>query len=139
MSPTDRAGRLPIHYAAVDDKPEELRQLIQSGQDVNVQDVQGWTPLHFAAYWGKIDIIRILLKNGADVASTNHAGYTPLDLAASSTKDNVIEGAKLIFQHGGNPHHKDTLGGDTISYLESLNPDSPKKELLKFFREHGVE
>jgi len=139
MTAPDRGGRLPIHYTAVDDKAEELRELIASGEDVNAQEQQGWTPLHFAADRGELDIARILLEAGADVSLANRAGYTPLDLASSSSTPNTNEVAKLIFLHGGNPRHKDLHGGDTMRFLEMLGPDSPKGELLKFFREHGVE
>jgi len=139
MDTPDRAGRLPIHYTAVDDKPQELRELIASGENINVQEGQGWTPLHFAAHWGSLDIANILLESGADVSIVNHAGYTPLDLAVVSSKPNTGEVAKAIFLHGGDPHHKNHRGNDSMRFLEMLSPDSDRKELLGFFREHGVE
>lgn len=139
MDYPDRAGRLRIHYAVVDDNIDELKDCITSGQDVNAQEEQGWTPLHFAADGGNINAAKILLEAGANTEIANNRGYTPIALAAASPAPDSLDVAKVIYQYGGNPYHKNMRGNDTVRFLELLSPGSQKKELLELFRERGVE
>lgn len=138
-SAPDSAGRLSIHYAASDNIPEKLRAIISSGEDIDIQDNHGWTALHFAADCGNLEPAKILLDAGADLSLISRQHKTALDRAVATPAPGGVDVAKLIFLRGGDPHHKDDLGNDAISYLEMLDPDSRKKPLLEFFREHGVE
>ena len=42
-----------------------VRELVERGASLNVQDYQGWTPLHVAAFIGHINAMKVLLRNGA--------------------------------------------------------------------------
>src|SRR5262245_5185128 len=42
----DRAGRTPLHYAAVDGDVALVKQLLASGMNPSAPDDDGWTPLH---------------------------------------------------------------------------------------------
>ena len=44
-----------------------VRQLIQTGLDVNAYDKSGWTPLLRAAYHGDVEVARELIRANADV------------------------------------------------------------------------
>jgi len=46
--------QVPLHTAAKYGHADCAEILIESGSDVNVQDVNEWTPLHFAAELGDI-------------------------------------------------------------------------------------
>merc|ERR1719359_2808241 len=62
---------------------EEVRDLLESGVDVNAKDKHGWTSLHYASRAGNINIMKILLNKGADAhAKTYTEGVTPLHCAS---------------------------------------------------------
>lgn len=73
----DRAGRLRIHYAVVDDNIDELKECIASGQDVNAQEGQGWTPLHFAANMGNLEVTKYRCQEAAQLSGTTRAILLP--------------------------------------------------------------
>ena len=81
MSELDRAGRSPLHYAAVDGDAELARKLLSVGQDVNLADKQGFTPLHFAAQAQSPATVALLLDNGAHIDAQNAFGASPLLIA----------------------------------------------------------
>jgi ankyrin repeat protein len=54
-----------LHRAAQFGRLEEMRELIDSGEDVN-KKVDGRTPLHYAAKGRNLESLAFLLENGAD-------------------------------------------------------------------------
>ncbi|MBO0730204.1 MAG: ankyrin repeat domain-containing protein [Acidimicrobiaceae bacterium] len=58
MTPNvDRAGRLQLHYAALEGRvPDVAAYLQQHRDDVNLADKAGFTPLHFAAQGQHADV-----------------------------------------------------------------------------------
>lgn len=52
------------------------------GNDVNIQNKDGWTPLHCCAKQGFTDIGKTLIHYGADVNNKSKDGNTPLHIAA---------------------------------------------------------
>jgi len=73
-----------------------IKQLLDSGADVNTAGSKGWTPLTQAAEAGNLSITRMLLDKGADVNGRAHQGCTPLHLAVDVAIERVI-------QTGGQP------------------------------------
>lgn len=65
--------------------PDEVREMLKHGANVNHQDKKGKTALHRAAKAGFIETARILLENGASVFIRDQAEETPLFDAARST------------------------------------------------------
>ena len=45
----DKIERIELHYAVNENNLDKVKELIASGEDVNLQDSAGGTPLHFAA------------------------------------------------------------------------------------------
>jgi hypothetical protein len=45
---------------------EEVKELIESGAEINQEDKQGWTPLSWAAARGNLAVVELLLQNSAD-------------------------------------------------------------------------
>lgn len=79
---TDREGRTPLHYAALEDRVESVRELLANGSDPNEQDRGGLSPLHLAAQQGAVGAAEVLVHAGANVNSADRFGNTPLHKAA---------------------------------------------------------
>jgi ankyrin repeat protein len=98
----DRAGRSPLHYAALDNDVELARSALADGVDPNGADRDGFRPLHFAAQQGAAEVARLLLDAGADVDPANAYGNTPLFVAVFNSRgDGSLIG--LLRARGANP------------------------------------
>jgi len=73
--PTTTASRL-LSWAAISNRPEMARLLIQRGADVNHVDKKGMTPLLYAASvdFGNSAMVDLLLKSGARPAARTKEG-----------------------------------------------------------------
>jgi len=60
---------------------EDVRTLLNSGVDVNVQDVSGATALFYAVSYGRLDCVKLLLEKGANPTLRDQDRCTPLLLA----------------------------------------------------------
>jgi len=68
-----------------------IRQLIESGADVNQQDDQGWTPLNWAAGKGHLEMVKLLVENGADVFKVGRDQRTPYLIALAAGRVEVVK------------------------------------------------
>lgn len=53
-----------------------IKELLDSGTDVNFRDIDKRTALHVAACQGRTDVVRLLLSRGADVDPEDRWGST---------------------------------------------------------------
>ena len=74
---TDKAGRTELMYAVIDKEYKKVKELINSGIDVNAKDNFGNIPLGRAIkpYIDK-RIIEILLKSNSDINIENNSGIS---------------------------------------------------------------
>ena len=64
----DRAGRTPLHLAALGGHIQCVKILLEAGANANVTDNKGGqTPLTLAANKGNIEVVKLLLKYGSDL------------------------------------------------------------------------
>lgn len=55
----------PLHLAAMKGDAEKVKELVESGADVNQRTLLGWTALHFAtAFGGNAATVKLLLDLG---------------------------------------------------------------------------
>lgn len=100
-----RDGRnlAPLHLAAVKNRAEACRILLDAGADVNVTGLVSQdgaaesTPLHLAAETGARDVVELLISRGANVNAVNNFQRTPLFWARKAGKTDVAE---LLVSHG---------------------------------------
>ncbi|MEO5977104.1 MAG: ankyrin repeat domain-containing protein [Chryseolinea sp.] len=70
-------GSSPLISAAVFDKPEMAKVLLDAGADINFQNNDGSTALHTAAFFCRPEIVKMLIDKGADKTIKNKYGATP--------------------------------------------------------------
>ncbi|MBA0781289.1 hypothetical protein Gotri_002227 [Gossypium trilobum] len=87
-------------YMANEGDLEGIKELLDSGTNVNFKDIDGRTALHVAACQGLTDVVRLLLDRGAEVDSKDRWGSTPLADAVYYKNQDVI---KLLEKHGAKP------------------------------------
>lgn len=143
----DASGRTLLQRMCAKGNTDEVRRLVQEGQNINDADFAGITPLHEAALEGHYDITVFLLDSGADinVQSGQMDKDTPLIDAVSNLHYKVVQ---LLLERGANPTIKNAQGQDAIDVLdgaikeyeddsEEVPPDAKKiRKLLQQFSQN---
>jgi len=97
----DFAGRVALHYAALEGRTGEVRQALARGEDVAVSDDAGFTPLHFAAQQGQADVAKVLVEAGAPLEARNKFGNTPLWVAVVNRRTGEGERVVVVLVNAG--------------------------------------
>lgn len=92
--------RVRLMYSANEGDIEGIKEILESGTDVNFRDIDERTALHVAACHGSSDVVQLLLDNGAEVDPKDRWGSTPLADAIHYKNRGVI---KLLEKHGAKP------------------------------------
>ncbi|KAF4947509.1 hypothetical protein FGADI_10354 [Fusarium gaditjirri] len=90
-----------------------LKLLLQSGADINSNDVDGFRPLFLASYNGFNDIVEILIKEGASLDAKTVIGETPLHCSSAMGHLRV---AQLLIQLGADVSSKDNSNRTPLHY-----------------------
>ncbi|RDW94780.1 hypothetical protein BP5796_00543 [Coleophoma crateriformis] len=80
-----------LHTSAALSLSSVIEELLDRGQDLEVQDIHGNRALHFAARFGHTDIVKMLLNVGVELQAQNLHGNTALERAASGGHTNTME------------------------------------------------
>lgn len=107
--------------------PEIPELLINHGANIEETELYGFTPLHLSSFLGNEKVVRLLLDKGARVNSTTKVGATPLHLGKGysnptdklACKNNQLETAKLLIQHGADTTIKDEKGATPFEVSKS--------------------
>ncbi|KAK6932748.1 Serine-threonine/tyrosine-protein kinase, catalytic domain [Dillenia turbinata] len=92
--------KVRLMYLANEGDLEGIKEVLESGIDVNFKDIDGRTALHVAACQGFSDVVDLLLSKGAHIDPKDRWGSTPLADAIHYKNHNVI---KLLEKHGAKP------------------------------------
>src|SRR2546428_5817229 len=106
---TDQDRRSEFRRVLRCDDMHGLRNLLQRGSSVNLQDEHGNTPLMDAALYSKAITVKLLLEQGADPNMTNRDGATVLMRAAGS-----FDTIRLLLNHGANVNARSALGNTPL-------------------------
>ena len=117
--------------AARENRPGVLRQLIQEGNPIHIQDPNGWTPLHHAAFLGHAECVRILL-NEETCNIEDHYGWTALHHAAFLGHAECVR--ILLNEETCNIDHETNDGSTPLTAACANLPIS--KECVKVLCEH---
>lgn len=112
-------GRTELHYAALADDADQIRELIARGEDPDVADGQGFTPLHLAAQERATLAAAALLDAGANVDPVNRHGNTPLWVAVFNARDDggMI---RLLRGHGADPARPNLAGRTPLQLARTI-------------------
>ena len=77
--------------------PEQVREAIEAGADVNMKDAEGQTPLMLAVN-SNPSVVRLLLERGADVHAKTERGFTALMSALRGSAN--VENIHLLVEAG---------------------------------------
>jgi hypothetical protein len=122
---TSRASVVPAEYKEI------LRQLIDSGGEVNQRDAEGSTALHFAAICNAAGIARLLLDKGATVDQRDYIhGTTPLHLAFENDSQEV---GKVLLEDGADPDVRQAQSDTTLLQQSARNGEIDWVDLLLAF------
>ena len=98
---------------------EAVKEFLDQGGNVNLQDEPGMTPLHHAvnSNWeGKnFEIVKLLIERGADAKAIDDTHHTPLHLASKK------ETAELLIDSGADVNAKTQRTGETPLYAAARN------------------
>ncbi|KAB1221480.1 Dual specificity protein kinase splA [Morella rubra] len=89
-----------LMYLANGGDLEGIRELLDSGVDVNFKDIDNRTALHISACQGLSDVVALLLERGAIVDAKDRWGSTPFADAIYYKNHDVI---KLLEKYGAKP------------------------------------
>jgi ankyrin repeat protein len=117
---SDRHGRLPLHYAALNDDVDTARALLDGGADPNARDREGVTPLHIAAQQLSVRVAPLLLERGASIDAQDEYGNTPLARAVFNSRG---DGAmiQLLRGHGADPVRANKSGQTPVGLARLID------------------
>lgn len=118
----------PIHNAARNGTLNRVRELINSGANINERNHQGWTPLMTAAYKGRLPMVSELLNKGANINSRSNDGQTALLYAAFWGQLPIV---KLLLNRGANINVRSGIGYNALMYAVISRNLELVRELLK--------
>ena len=79
LNASNRQGRLLIHFAAFNDRPDIIQFLLDNSANINAPDLIERQPIHYAARSGSVDTLQFLLQNGANLNIPTTHGRLPID------------------------------------------------------------
>ena len=119
-----------LHKAAREGDADRVRELLDTGADVNVRNANKgrlqYTPLHWAAYYGHLEIADILISRGADLDADDPYYSTPLYLAAEEGHPEVVE---FLISKGAKVNVKSSWSGYTPLHRAAWGPVAMRKHL----------
>jgi hypothetical protein len=112
----DTTGYSKELYNAIvkDESPEEVKRILESGENVNARDEYKRTPLYIASYLHLSEIVQILIEKGANVEIPDLDGRTPLNIScfgdgysSSAMRYNTV---KELIENKADVNSKDKKG-----------------------------
>lgn len=130
----DDRGNNALHFAAMYDRVDYAKKLVDYGIDINNKNSSGLNVLMDLCAKPGLKVFKYLIDMGLDVNAKTTNGLTALMIAAGSELPNHIELVKFLIDHGASINEKDVFGNNALKYALG-NFDTEKADLL---RKHGA-
>ena len=106
---------------------EALKQEIENGMSVNLQNKYGWTPLHMAIRRDRRDMVAYLLEQGADIDRVDGVGWTPL---MEAVMDDMPELCAFLLEKGADVTIANQRGGTAGMLVKKFG----RQSMVKYFQ-----
>lgn len=83
-------GNTALMKAAREGNIDIVTDLLDSGADIHMTNVDGNTALWLSCFGGNTEIIKLLIAKGIEIDTLNVNGVTPLMYASSSGRDEIV-------------------------------------------------
>lgn len=97
-----------LRNASLQGDLESVRQIVDSGVNIEEGDQLDRTPLMFASFNGHSEVVSFLIEQGSEVQKQNSEGRTPLMFASSGPFPETVE---ILLENGADPNIKDSVEG----------------------------
>ena len=115
----------------------KVKELINTGVDINSVDSYGYSALHVASSKGLNDIAFFLVDNNIDVNMPDKNGQTILHYVAEY---NQLKLAKAVLDNGANLSIADIHGNEPLwTAVFNDKGRSDRIEIIKLFLEYGAD
>jgi len=134
-SPDDQTAlyRAARTYHNVATSLELVSLLLDNGADIH-ETVQGkagigYTPLHGAILYGPPEVVALLIERGARVGDV--AGLIGKSTLWLATKDDLVETALILLDHGADPNYINHTGATALHYAAERESVAVARLLLE--------
>jgi len=120
-----------IHQAAVDGDIDQVKALLDKGENINQQNRMGWTPLMAAVNNRRPAVVEMLISKGADLNVKDKRAQTALFLAASTGQKEIVE---LLVNKGAEVNVTMATGDNALTIARK----GGNTEMVDFLTKHGA-
>ena len=115
--------------AAKDGNLEKVKELLESGSDINERGENDMTPLHRAAEQGHDEIVNYLISKGADVNAEAESRWTPLHRGAYNNHAEVVRLLSMLA--GVDVNARDIFGQNALHLAAQKGNEALIEHLIR--------
>ena len=132
----NKLGESPLHVEIQrPGRENKIKDMIERGHPLEVEDNAGWTPLGDAVGKMNISYVRIITEAGAILDHRNNEGETPLIAAC---QHGFLDGAEHLLECGAKVDIKTKKGDTALGYLKNHLKDGRMPDCHEDYRRPGV-
>jgi len=124
-----------LHKAAADGNLIVVKQLVESGFDINVRDEEGWTPLMLATAKESAEVVSYLLETGADPNLLEADRNSAIMMAAMSCNGKIIE---ALLSNNANCNTQNSKGLTPYMVLYGFMKSNPEQDYKLTIQRHNL-
>ena len=111
MNAQDENGKSVLYFCILNRKVEISQFLIETGADVNRDNLDGTTPLILAAGYGNFELVKQLIKNGAQIDAKRNDNA---DAAYFAAEGGYLSILKLLLENDPHIANRSSYKGRTL-------------------------